>query len=133
MTWAALELAAKPAFFIEPPDKSPASELQRVVAFRVDLRAVMPQARVVAIPNAAKRGPQAARIAKAEGMARGFPDMAVIAPGRIAFLEWKAARAMPSIPQIEWLNWLAAYGFHVACVRSSEVAMAFLRSKGWDL
>jgi hypothetical protein len=122
-----------PEFYVEAPDKDGASELARVMAFRRDLRVALPDARLVAVPNAAKRGAAAVRQAKAEGMATGFPDMMILHGGRIAFLEWKSARNKLSRQQIEWMNWLCANGFDAACVRTSAGAIAFLQSKGWPL
>lgn len=135
MNFAALEtpLYAEPAFFIEPRDTSPATEMERVVAFRRDLRKALPAARIAAVPNAGKRGQAAVRQAKAEGMSAGFPDMVIFHAGRIAVLEWKNGTNKPSDAQIDWINWLCAAGFDAACVRTSAGAFSFLRSKGWPL
>lgn len=123
-------LYAEPAFYIEPCDRSPESELQRVALFRRELRKAYPAAWVAAIPNAGKRGPAAVRQAKAEGMATGFPDMIVFHGPRLAFLEWKNGRDMPSDAQIERMNRLRDAGHVVGCVRSWPRALAFLRAEG---
>jgi hypothetical protein len=122
------------AFYIEPRDRAPESELQRVALFRRELRKALPSAWVAAVPNAAKRGQAAARRAKAEGMATGFPDMLVFHGSRIAFLEWKNGKDMPSDAQIERMNRLHEAGHVVACVRTWRGAFGFLQSHaGWPL
>jgi hypothetical protein len=132
MIWDCLETPLRPTvqFFIEAPDREPASELQRVASFRRDLRKGFPAARVAAFPNAGKRGPAAVRQAKAEGMAPGMVDMLVLHAGRLAFLEWKNGRDLPSNAQTEWMNWLDAQGHVVGCVRTSRGAIAFLKERG---
>lgn len=135
MTFELIEtpLYQEPAFYIEPCDRLPESELQRVATFRRELRKGCPAAWVAAVPNAGKRGPAAVRQAKAEGMATGFPDMLVFHGSRIAFLEWKNGKDMLSDAQIERMNRLHDAGHTVACVRTWQGALGFLRSQGWPL
>lgn len=136
VTFARLEtpLDPLPLFPIEARDRSSAGELARIGAFRQWLRYNAPWVRLMAIPNASKRGPKAVRQAKAEGMAAGAPDMLLYGPdGRIAFLEWKSATGKPDWRQIERLNDLAACGLNVAVVRTPEGAAGMLRSWGWPL
>lgn len=127
------DLAAEPLFFIEQPDKDPASELQRVALFRRELRKKLPSARIIAIPNAGKRGATAIRNAKAEGLAKGAPDMVVLWNGETVFLEWKAGKTTPSPQQVDWLNWLHVNGHPCAVVRTWGGAFNFLRTLGWAL
>jgi len=128
-----------PRFFVEPNDTDAASEVARAVAIRVVLQRACPRLRVVAVPNAAKRGPRAARQVKLEGLVRGWPDLLVLMPAsdseskRVAFLEVKTGRGRLSRHQIEQCNWLHDHGFSVACVRTANGALAFLRAQGWPL
>lgn len=135
MNWAALETPLDPAptFPIEPCDKDPRKEIERVVEFRREMRLELPAARIAAVPNAGKRGQKAINQARAEGAAWGFPDLMVFHEGRIAFLEFKNGKGEPSAHQIEWMNFLDASGFDVACVRTAIGAFHFLRSRGWPL
>lgn len=130
MNLAHVPLYQEPRFYIEPRDNSPETELQRVALFRRELRKTYPAAWVAAVPNAGKRGPAAVRQAKAEGMATGFPDMIVFCGARLAFLEWKNARDMPSDAQVDRMNRLHDAGHVVGCVRSWRRAFAFLRAEG---
>jgi hypothetical protein len=127
------DLAPVAMFYVERPDKDPATELQRVAKFRRDLRKALPAARIIAIPNAGKRGIKALAQAKAEGAAWGAPDMIVLWNGEEAFLEWKGGKNKPAPHQIDWLNWLHANGYPCAVVRTSGGAFSFLRSIGWRL
>lgn len=134
MDWSALEtpLYDEPRFYIEGADKSSDDlEISRVSAFRRELRKTLPAARVVAIPNAAKRGQKAINQAKAEGAKWGFPDVMVIHGPRIVFFEWKGASKRPSDHQVDWCNWLHDQGHRVACVRTVEGAFACLEEWGW--
>lgn len=135
MNWDDLEepLYRAPAFYIQPPDKAPESELKRVVAFRKALREALPQARAVAVPNAAKRGQIALNTAKAEGAVWGFPDLLVLYQGRVAFLEFKNGKGKPASHQIDQMNWLCDNGYDVACVRTAQGALDCLRSWGWPI
>lgn len=133
MNWDDLEtpLYREPAFYIEPPYKDSASELQRVVTFRKALREKLPQARVVAIPNAAKRGAKALAQVKAEGAAWGFPDLMILQQGRVAFFEFKNGKSKPADHQTDQMNWLVDNGFDVACVRTAGGALKCLEGWGW--
>lgn len=127
------DLDAAPLFFIEPNDRDAATELQRVALFRRELRKALPAARIIAIPNAGKRGATAIRTAKAEGLAKGAPDMVVLWNGETVFLEWKNKNGKPSPQQADWLNWLHSNGHPCAVVRSWQGAFGFLRTLGWAL
>lgn len=133
MTWRDLEtpLEPEPAFYIQPTDRENRTELERVISFRKAIRERMPQARVVAVPNGGKRGQKAVNIARAEGAVWGWPDLLVLAPGRVAFLEFKNGKRAPASHQVEQMNWLVAAGFDVACVRSAEGALQCLEKWGW--
>jgi len=118
-------------FFIEPKDRDPADEATRVSIFRNVLRSVAPQAMVVGVPNAANRGQWAKNQAKKEGAYWGFPDLMVLAPGRIAFLEFKSGQTMPAQHQIDCLNRLHRMGWPVGVFRSAGGAVEWLRGLGW--
>lgn len=127
------DLFAPPMFYVERPDKDPATELQRVANFRRELRKALPAARIIAIPNAGKRGGKALAQARAEGAAWGAPDMVVMWNGEIVFFEWKNGTRKPSSHQVDWLNWLHATGYPCAVVRTASGALNFLRGLGWPL
>lgn len=111
-----------------------ALEIDIQQAFRKRLYYACPEARAVAVPNAARRTRWEAARAKKEGMAPGFPDIQVMGPGaRIALIEFKTAKGRVSETQGEWHAWLDANGFPVAVCRSADAAMDFLRSLGWPL
>lgn len=126
-------LAAVPLFYVERPDKDAATELQRVAEFRREFRKALPAGRVMAIPNAGKRGMKALAQARAEGAAWGAPDMVVLWNGEQAFLEWKNGAGKPAPHQVDWLNWLHVNGYPCAVVRTASGALNFLRSLGWKL
>lgn len=117
--------------YIEPKDNSPASERDRVATFHQILRLTCPHIKAVAVPNAAKRGWGAQALVKAEGLAKGFPDMLVLGDGNLAFLEFKSGRTMPRREQVEWLNWLHDGGYACAVVRSPKGALAWLKQQGF--
>ena len=127
------DLAPEPRFLIEPRDNDTASEKARVVRFRRDLREALPNARVVAVPNAGKRGRAAQAQVKAEGLAKGFPDIIVMWNGESVYLEFKAGRTMPTPDQTEWLNYLHDNGQPCAVVRTSKGAFGVLREAGWPV
>lgn len=107
------------------------SELGLVTLFRSRCRILCPGVSLVAIPNAAKRTVWAAGQAKREGMATGFPDMMALAPGKIAFLEFKAEKGRLSEAQSEWLDRLHEMGFPCGVFRDADEAVEFLRGNGF--
>ena len=127
------DLFAPPLFYVERPDKDPATELQRVALFRREFRKNLPAGRIIAIPNAGKRGAKALAQAKAEGAAWGAPDLVVLWNGEQAFLEFKSGTNKPAQHQIDWLNWLHSNGYPCAVVRTADGALNFLRTLGWPL
>lgn len=116
---------------IDAKDKGLASELQRVVQFRTECRMFLPHVMIVGVPNAAKRGMAAQRQVKREGLLTGFPDLIALAPGKVAFLEFKGAATMPSQAQIDCLNRLARMGWPVGVFRRADSAVAWLRRAGF--
>lgn len=93
------------------------------------LARVAPDIRVIAVPNAGKRSAYSAHRAKAEGLAKGFPDIHPIWAGGSAYIELKA-KANLSPEQHVWLNRLHAMGHPCAVLRSPDSVVAFLRSLG---
>lgn len=127
------EFGPVPRFFIQEKDRDPASEKARVVRFRNALRMKLPAARVVAVPNAGKRGYAAQAQVKAEGLAKGFPDIICMYSGESVYFEFKGSRTMPTPEQTEWLNYLHDNGQACAVVRTAEGALGFLREQGWPV
>lgn len=107
------------------------SELEIQTLFRSRARIQCPAVRIVAIPNAAKRSQWAAQRAKREGLATGFPDVMCLAGGRVAFIEFKAAKGVLSANQQDWLGWLRSDGFPVMVARDPDDALEFLRTNGF--
>ena len=115
--------------------KAPAQlEADISATFRKTLYYIAPTIRVVAVPNAGKRTQWAARQAKKEGMAPGFPDHMCLAPGGlVAFIEWKNAKGRVSDNQSEWIARLDRMGFPVCVARSVDEGLAFLRGAGFPI
>jgi hypothetical protein len=108
-----------------------ASEIAIQTRFRSRCRIHCPGVSLVAIPNGAKRGQLAMNQARREGAAWGFPDMMALAPGKVAFLEFKAEKGVLSPNQEDWQERLDRLGFPVGVFRDPESAIAFLRSHGF--
>ena len=106
--------------------------LERHIQFSVlkQLRYCAPAVSMVAIPNAAKRGPAAIRQAKQEGMATGFPDAMFIWHGGHCFIEFKRPGERPNDNQAEWIERLDRWGHSVGVARSPEDAFRLLRRAG---
>lgn len=85
------------------------------------LRAVLPDARVAAIPNGGARTPAEGAIFKRTGVLAGMPDLVVILNGgRVAWLEVKAGKGRLSDKQSALGIWFASHGHLWACVRSVD-------------
>lgn len=107
------------------------NELQIQTLFRSRARMQCPAVRVVAIPNAAKRGQKAMNQARREGAAWGAPDVICIWPGGgVAWIEFKRADGKLRPNQAEFQDMLASYGHKATVARSPEDALAFLREAG---
>jgi hypothetical protein len=111
------------------------TELQEQQLLRKWLYYAAPEIKLVAVPNAARRTLWEIRQAKKEGLATGFPDMLVMAPGGlIAFIELKRTRGGDvSDNQAEWIERLNRYGFRAAVCRGADEAVAFLRDCGFAI
>lgn len=107
------------------------------------LRALLSSGWLVAhVPNGGKRTKAEAARFKAVGVVAGFPDLMVIGPGKVLFMELKAprkrlksgaesqAKAETSDAQDAVLSLLSGAGWPVAVVRSIDEAQAFLRAHG---
>ena len=93
-----------------------------------------PTIHLVAVPNGGKRTPWAARQAKKEGLASGFPDLVCLAQGGlVAFVELKLPKGRVEPNQEEWHERLSYMGFPVAVVRSVDEGVAFLRGAGFPV
>lgn len=107
-------------------------ELAVVTLFRSRARIHCPAVKIVAVPNAAKRGQKAMNQARREGAAWGFPDMMAIAPGRIAFIEFKREKGgRVSANQSDWMALLHSYGFPCGVFNDAGAALDFLRFHGF--
>jgi hypothetical protein len=106
------------------------SELQIQTLFRSRLRMRAPQVHCVAIPNAGARGQKALNQARAEGAAWGFPDVMLLWPGGVAFIEFKAAKGKLSDRQAGWLDRLQALGHPATVSRDPDEALVWLEQQG---
>jgi hypothetical protein len=107
------------------------SELAIQTLFRSRARMQCPAVKIVAIPNAAKRGQKAMNQARREGAAWGFPDVMCLCAGRVAFIEFKRADGQVSANQNDWLEWLTSDGFPATVARDPDDALRFLRDHGF--
>lgn len=106
-------------------------EADLALALRKYLAWTAPRVKLVAVPNAAKRTQWAARQAKKEGMATGFPDLVALWPGGgVGFLELKVGRTPLTDNQAEWLERLVAMGHRTGVARSIDEAVTWLRTWG---
>lgn len=105
--------------------------IQRAIIDACRWRGIM----AVHVPNAGKRSVQAARRLKGEGMRKGFPDLALYAPGgRHMLMEVKRPRYSPSDvsdAQRDVHARLGELGQTVVIVTSVDDAMGALRAAGW--
>jgi len=114
---------------VEP--KTDQTEIGIVQQFRKRLYYLAPGVRVVAIPNAGKRGQHAVRQAKREGLATGFPDVMVLWRGvGIAFVEFKRPGGTVSENQREWHDRLDAMGHRICVAYGADQAIDFLIACG---
>ncbi|WP_160119899.1 VRR-NUC domain-containing protein [Rhodovarius lipocyclicus] len=118
-----------------PKRRAPEMDIQKgIVAF---LRRALPHAVVAAIQN--ERGAdgrtEGARLRygalrKASGVVAGFPDLMVLLPQRVVFLEVKAPRGVVSESQELLHPRIRALGHPVHIVRSIEDAEAAMTAEG---
>jgi hypothetical protein len=106
------------------------SEIAIQTLFRSRARMRCPQVRIVAIPNAGKRGQKALNQVNREGAAWGFPDVMCLWRGGVAFVEFKAEKGTVSDNQAEWLDRLSEMGFPATVSRDPDHALEFLRQAG---
>lgn len=94
------------------------------------LRFVAPDCVTFAVPNGGKRNKREAGRLKAAGVLAGVPDLVVVAPGQVIFMELKAPKEYAKKHQIEIHERLRAFGHTVAIVRSIDDARNTLRACG---
>lgn len=114
----------------KPARQNPESDLQRAIVQHLKLRA---PANVIwyAIPNGIPASKRTGARFKAEGMLAGAPDMAfVLADGRAAFMEIKAAGGRLSAEQKAFEAKCSAMGVEHAVVYSIDQALAVLTAWG---
>lgn len=117
---------------LSPPRKkrsNPEAAIQRAIIDRLRWHGC----KCIAIPNEGKRSVRAGRAMRANGLAKGAPDLMVMRAGKIGFLEVKAAKGRVSPAQAEMHAEMARHGFTVHVVRSQDEAVAALRGEGWAL
>lgn len=86
----------------------------------------------VHVPNAGKRSLAGGRIAKAEGLHPGFPDLILLrGGGLVGFLEVKAADGRLSPAQVDCHAMLRRLGQPLEVVRSQDEALAAVKAWGW--
>lgn len=107
------------------------SELQIQTLFRSRARMRCPAVKIVAVPNGAERGQKALNRAMKEGLQPGFPDIMCLAPGKVAFIEFKAAKGDLSEHQEWWQGKLAELGFPVTVCRDPDAGLRFLQDNGF--
>lgn len=79
--------------------------------------------------NAGKRGPRAAAQAKATGMCAGWPDLQIVLPHRVVFVEFKLVGGVVSKAQREVHQRLDELGFYVNVVYADTPEDAWERVK----
>ena len=110
---------------IRPKRSYPEHALQ--VSIVDALRLLLPPVwRVVASTNGGRRTPWAATRSIRAGELPGFPDLQVIGPDKILFIEVKSKNGTVSPEQKLIHAWLEKCGFPVAVVRDLDHALSFL-------
>lgn len=107
-------------------------EIEIVTRFRARARINCPAVKIVAVPNAAKRGQKALNSLRREGAAFGFPDIMCLWPNKgIAFIEFKREDGGVLSPnQAEWNERLKRMGFPAIVSNCPDRALDFLRAEG---
>lgn len=117
-------------WFIEPRDRSPASEIQRQGTVITGVHRLAPTVTVWAVPNAARRTRWEAMRAKKEGMLAGALDLTLVWPRSVFFAEMKDGREMPTPEQRAMLNYLYRAGHHCGVFRTAACLLDKLREAG---
>lgn len=118
------------AWFIEPKDKGPRSELQRQTAFLSLMHTMAPSVDVLAIPNAGKSTDWERIQRWKEGARRGALDLIITWNRGVFFAEFKDGQKMPSKDQRARLNRYFRMGHHCGVYRKPETLIEHLRSIG---
>lgn len=118
------------AWWIDSPDRDPASEERRQQIFLADLKKLAPRVMAFSVPNGGKRSDWAAGKAKREGMRSGATDLVLTWAGGVAFVEFKNGVTRPSRPQRDFLNTLYRQGHPCGVFRRSASALDWLRQVG---
>lgn len=128
-----MEAPLKPVarFTVQPPDKSPATELQRQATFLKLMRTLAPNVICYANTNGTHIASFAGRAkADKEGRTIGVCDVNCVWNRGVAWIEFKAGKGAMSPAQIEFGNRLHDMGHHVACFRDPGDAVDWVRSLG---
>lgn len=105
---------------------------ERSIQIAIKNRLILHGIVCVHVPNAGKRSVMGGRIAKAEGLFPGFPDLILLRrDGLVGFMEVKAADGSLQANQRDCIAMLERMGQRVAVVRSQDEALAVVRGWGW--
>ncbi|ODP39271.1 hypothetical protein [Sphingomonas turrisvirgatae] len=120
---------------IDPRDRDPRSEDERVAAALRMAHMICPAVDIVAIPNAGRRSRWEANARKREGMKAGALDWVVtwrphLGDRGVAYVEWKDGTGTPDANQRDRLNMLFRMGHHVGVFRREDSFFAWLRALG---
>lgn len=124
------EQQADEAWFIEPKDKSPASEIARQALFLSRLKVLAPAVDALAIPNAGKSTDWERLQRHREGARRGALDLILTWKGGVFFAEFKSGSGMPSKDQRERLNRYFRMRHGCGVYRNPDTLLAHLRAAG---
>ncbi|MET0723599.1 MAG: VRR-NUC domain-containing protein [Tardiphaga sp.] len=83
-----------------------------------------------AIPNAARRSLREGAKMKAEGLVAGAPDLCVMLPNKVAWLELKTPKGRQSLAQKGFQARCERLGHRYGLVRSLDEAIVFLADCG---
>lgn len=105
---------------------------ERAIQISIKNRLILYGIVCVHVPNAGKRSVMGGRIAKAEGLHPGFPDLILLGSGgRCGYLEVKAEDGRLSPAQTDCHAMLRRLGHLIEVVRSQDEALAAVRAWGW--
>lgn len=99
----------------------PEAALQRSI--KANLEARWRDCLVHHSPNEGRRSPKEGAKLRFDGMVPGFPDLIIIWPGGVGFLEVKSAKGLVSANQSAVIALLRAMGHNVAVVRTLDEAV----------
>lgn len=90
--------------------KRPEEAIQRAIAHLLAVYEAQGLLRYLAIENGGYRTPAEAGIGKSMGRRAGVPDLCVMWPGNVGFIEVKAPKGRFSPAQLEWRDKITGMG-----------------------